>query len=106
MKILYAIELLGFYIIEVLFSNARVAYDVLTPDHKMLPGMIYVPIRDLTDRQLLAAANLITMTPGTLSLDVSENRETLQVHCMYSADHEKTVRDIENDYLRRIRRVF
>ncbi len=106
MKIFYAIELLGFYIIEVLISNARVAYDVLTPAHKMLPGMIQVPIANLTDRQLLAAANLITMTPGTLSLDVCENRKTLQVHCMYSPDHAKTISDIETNYLRRIRRVF
>ncbi len=104
MRIFYAIELLVFYLYEVVVSNIRVAFDVLTPTHLMRPEMIEVEISGLTDRQLLAASNLITMTPGTLSLDVNEGRTHLQVHCMYA---EKTsARDIETNYLRRIRRVF
>ncbi len=105
-RIPYAIELLAFYIYEVLVSNARVAYDVLTPTHYMEPQMVSVNIADLTDSQLLAAANLISMTPGTLSLNVTEDRSSLLVHCMYAADAEKTAADMESKYLRRIRRVF
>lgn len=104
MRILYAIELLGFYLFEVIVSNLRVAYDVMTPTHLMHPKMIEMDIGSLTDRQLLAAANLITMTPGTLSLDVNESRTHLKVHCMYAND--STASDIETNYLRRIRRVF
>ncbi len=104
MRIIYAIELLAFYLYEVVVSNIRVAYDVLTPTHLMHPKMIEVNISDLTDRQLLAAANLVTMTPGTLSLDVNEARTHLKVHCMYG--DEATASDIETNYLRRIRRVF
>jgi len=104
MRILYAIELLGFYLYEVIISNFRVAYDVLTPTHHMYPDIIEVNITALTDRQLLAAANLITMTPGTLSLDVNEERTHLKVHCMYADD--STVKGIETSYLPRIRRVF
>ncbi len=106
MRIIYALELLGFYLYEVIISNIRVAYDVLTPTHLMLPEMIEVDISGLTDRQLLAASNLITMTPGTLSLDVNEARTHLKVHCMYAADPETTAREIQTNYLRRIRRVF
>lgn len=104
MRIFYAIELLGFYLYEVVVSNIRVAYDVMTPTHLMRPEMLEVNISSLTDRQLLAAANLITMTPGTLSLDVNESRSHLIVHCMYA--NESTIHDIETNYLRRIRRVF
>ena len=104
MRILYAIELLAFYLYEVVISNARVAYDVLTPTHLMHPKLIEVDVSGLTDRQLLAAANLITMTPGTLSLDVNEALTHLKVHCMYA--DESTARVIETNYLRRIRRVF
>ncbi len=104
MRIFHAIELLAFYLYEVVVSNVRVAFDVLTPTHRMSPEMIEVEITGLSDRQLLAAANLITMTPGTLSLDVNEERTHLKVHCMYA---EKTsAQDIETNYLRRIRRVF
>jgi multicomponent Na+:H+ antiporter subunit E len=104
MRIIYAIELLAFYLYEVVISNVHVAYDVLTPTHLMHPRLIDVDISALTDRQLLAAANLITMTPGTLSLDVNEARTHLQVHCMYADD--STASGIETNYLRRIRRVF
>jgi multicomponent Na+:H+ antiporter subunit E len=104
MRILYSIELLGFYLYEVIVSNLRVAYDVMTPTHLMHPELIEVDISSLSDRQLLAAANLITMTPGTLSLDVNEVRTHLKVHCMYA--DESTASDIETKYLRRIRRVF
>ncbi|MGJ8632694.1 MAG: Na+/H+ antiporter subunit E [Luteolibacter sp.] len=106
MRIFSAIELFLFYLYEVLISNLRVAHDVLTPTHHMQPEMVYVNVSDLTDRQLLAASNLITMTPGTLSLDVSEDRKLLKVHCMYVKDAEQVARDMENNYLRRIRRVF
>jgi multicomponent Na+:H+ antiporter subunit E len=84
MRLLHAIELLLFYIYEVLISNARVAHDVLTPTHHMRPGFIHLNIEGLTDRQILAASNLITMTPGTLSLDVTPDRKFLQIHCMYA----------------------
>jgi len=104
MRILHVIELLAFYLYEVVISNIRVAYEVITPSHNMHPRMIYVDISALTDRQLLAAANLISMTPGTLSLDVDEARTHLQVHCMYADD--STAKDLETNYLRRIRRVF
>ncbi len=104
MRLLHAIELLAFYLYEVVISNVRVAFDVLTPVHHMSPKMIEIEISDLTDRQLLAASNLITMTPGTLSLDVNEQRTHLQVHCMYG--DASTASDMETNYLRRIRRVF
>lgn len=104
MRILYAIELLAFYLYEVVISNIRVAYDVITPTHLMSPALIEVDISALTDRQLLAAANLITMTPGTLSLDVNQARTHLKVHCMYA--DASTTQAIETNYLRRIRRVF
>lgn len=104
MRIFYSIELLAFYLYEVVLSNVKVAFDVLTPTHRMSPEMIKIEITGLTDRQILAASNLITMTPGTLSLDVNENRSHLKVHCMYADGH--TAREIETKYLRRIRRVF
>lgn len=100
-----AVAFLGFYIKEVILSNLRVAYDVLTPRHHMKPGFIAIPLGDLTDRQILILANLITMTPGTLSIDVSADRSILYLHAMYIDDPESVRRDI-TVYRDKIKEVF
>jgi len=97
---------MGFYLREVLLSNLRVAYDVLTPRLQRRPAIITVDIEGLSDQQLIALTNLITMTPGTLSLDVSEDHRVLFVHAMYVDDLEQFRRDLQDDFVRRVRRVF
>lgn len=101
------ISFLFFYVYEVVKSNLRVAYDVLTPTHQMKPGIITVNVDGMTDRQLLFMANLITMTPGTLGLNFSEDQKKLYIHAMYiDGDEGKLSRDLETQYGRRVRRVF
>ncbi len=100
------LEFAAYYLFEVVASNLRVAHDVLTPTHYMKPEIIRVGIEGLTDRQVLALGNLVTMTPGTLSLDVDENQRELVVHGMYVDDPAAAARELEADFLRRIRRVF
>lgn len=72
-----------FYAKEIIVANLRIAYDVLTPRHRMTPGIIALPLDVQTDLEIISLANLITMTPGTLSLDISSDRRTLYVHAMY-----------------------
>lgn len=105
-RLLRLIEFLVFYLWEVLVSNVRVAYDVLTPRHLMRPQIITLGVKGLTDRQVLVLANLITMTPGTLSLDLSADRERLTIHGMYVKDEAEAQRELEDNYVRRVCRVF
>jgi multicomponent Na+:H+ antiporter subunit E len=77
-----------FYIWELIKSNVRVAYEVLTPTHTMKPGVIGLPLEVESDAGITILANLITMTPGTLSLDVSNDRRMLFIHAMYIDDEE------------------
>ena len=98
-------RLLGFiayYLWEMVKSNAVIAYDVLTPTHHMKPGVIAVPLSAKTDLEITALANLITMTPGTLSLDVTPDRRTLYVHAMYITDADALRRDIKDNLERRV----
>lgn len=96
-----------FYAKEVALSNLKVAYEVLTPNYGMKPGFIELDLKDMTDQQILFAANLITMTPGTLSLDVSnEMPHRLKVHGMYVGNPEEAVLELETQILRRVRNVF
>lgn len=91
-----------FFLWEIIKSNLRVAYDVLTPGFRMRPGVIGIPLEARTDLEITLLANLITLTPGTLSLDVSSDRRTLYIHAMYADDPEKVRKEIKAGFERRV----
>jgi multicomponent Na+:H+ antiporter subunit E len=72
----------------------------------MTPGVVAIPIRAKTDLEITLLANLISMTPGTLSLDVSEDRKTLYVHAMYVKDPQDLRDDITNNLERRVLEIL
>ena len=80
---------------ELGLSTYRVVYDILTPTHYMKPGVIAFPLEAKTDAEITMLANVITLTPGTLSLDVSEDRKTLYIHAMYIDDPDALRREIK-----------
>jgi multicomponent Na+:H+ antiporter subunit E len=80
--------LLGHFLRDLVASNLRVAYDVLTPTHYMRPAVVALPLRAKTDGAITILANMISLTPGTLSLDVSSDRSVLYLHVMYLDDEE------------------
>jgi multicomponent Na+:H+ antiporter subunit E len=107
MRILRIFEFLVFYLKEIVLSNVRIAHDVLTPRHRMKPGIIYVEVGDLSEKQLASMANLITMTPGTLGMYVSESRQRLYIHSMYmDKDADAMGADLAREYGRRVRNVI
>jgi multicomponent Na+:H+ antiporter subunit E len=107
MRLFRLIEFLIFYLKEIVISNLRIAHDVLTPRHRMKPGVLPVDVSELGERQLAAMANLITMTPGTLGVYVSKDRKYLYIHAMYmDKDAETMGADLAREYGERIKRVF
>lgn len=102
-----ALAFLGFYIGELLVSSLRVAYDVLTPTLHMRPRIIAVPLDVQSEGEITLLANLISLSPGSLTLDVSPDRRTLQVHVMYVGDStEAAVQEIKHNLERRIIALF
>jgi multicomponent Na+:H+ antiporter subunit E len=93
---------LAYYAWELLKSNAVILYEILTPGLDMRPGVVGIPIRARTDLEITILANLITMTPGTLSLDISPDRRTLYIHAMYIHDPEALRKDIQENLERRV----
>lgn len=95
-----------YYLWEMVKSNAMIAYDVLTPTHHMKPGVLGIPLEAETDLEITVLANLISMTPGTLSLDVSPDRRTLYVHAMYIHDAAALRADIKDNLERRVLKLL
>ena len=71
---------------ELVVSNLRVSYDIVTPPWYMKPGVIAMPLKARGDFEIAFVANLISLTPGTLSLDVSDDRRVLYIHAMFLHD--------------------
>ncbi|SLN12327.1 Na(+)/H(+) antiporter subunit E [Pseudoruegeria aquimaris] len=82
----YWLRLLVMFHYELIVSSLVVVWDVLTPTQHSVPGIVDVPLDIDTEIGILLVTNLISLTPGTLSLDVSEDRKTLYVHAMFSED--------------------
>jgi multicomponent Na+:H+ antiporter subunit E len=91
-----------FFLYELIKANIQVAYDVITPKFYMTPGIVSVPLDAQTDIEITLLANIISLTPGTLSLDVSDDRKVLYVHSMYIKDKEEFIRDIKMGFERKL----
>jgi multicomponent Na+:H+ antiporter subunit E len=107
-KLPLAIGFLLFFSWELLKSSLRVAYDVLTPRHHMNPGVIGVPLDAASEGEVTILANLISLTPGTLSLDVSPDRRILYIHAMYidADDFERYRAQLKQSFELRILKVL
>ncbi len=83
-------------------SALRVAVIVLSPRHRYQPGFIAFPLTTDRDAEISLLANMITLTPGTLSVDVSDDKSTLFIHCLDVPDTEALKRDIADGFERKI----
>jgi multicomponent Na+:H+ antiporter subunit E len=107
----YSLYLAAYFMSELILSNLRILYEVLTPGFKMRPAVIGLRLRINEDVPITLLANLITLTPGTLSVRVSDDRKILYVHFMYSSGRSKADRDrdrksLEQGFEERVMRLF
>ena len=103
---LKALGLLLFLAGEIVVANLRVVAAVLGPRRLLRPALVAVPLETMTDPQIAVLSNLISLTPGTLSLDVSPDRGTLYVHAMYASSPEALRREIKGGFERRVLETF
>ncbi|MCH4813262.1 Na+/H+ antiporter subunit E [Vreelandella neptunia] len=89
------IGFIGFFLKELIQANLRVAFDILTPPWHMKPGVIAMPLSARTEMEITMVANLISLTPGTLSLDVSDDRKVLYIHAMFLDNEEELRRNLK-----------
>ena len=105
-RVLPVFSLAALFLKELSLSAWKVTVTVLSPDMKLKPGIFAYPLTVTSDFEITLLANLITLTPGTLSVDVSIDRRTLYVHALDCSDPEATKRDIANGFERKIMEAF
>ncbi|WP_333898798.1 Na+/H+ antiporter subunit E [Agrobacterium pusense] len=91
---------------ELALSAWKVAVMVTRPKLDVQPGIFAYPLTVTTDFEITLLANLITLTPGTLSVDVSPDRKMLYVHAIDCSDIETAKNDIKNGFEKKIVEAF
>lgn len=96
-----------FYLKEVLVANIEIAIDIMSPRHRASPGFIELPLGPMSNMQILLLTNLITMTPGTVSFDLSHDRKRLLIHVLYLKGQPDQLREhLGKRYVDVIHRLF
>lgn len=96
------LSLIFLFMTELALSSWRVARLVVSPRMAIRPGIFAFPLTTDSDAEITLLANLITLTPGTLSVDVSEDRKTLFVHALDCSDPDRLRHDIASGFERKI----
>jgi multicomponent K+:H+ antiporter subunit E len=91
---------------DIVLSNIEVARRILGPESAIKPRFVWIPLA-LTDPHALASlAGIITMTPGTLSADLSPNRRHLLVHAFNVDDEPALIAQIKSRYEAPLKEIF
>lgn len=105
-RALRIISLFILFLYELVMSAIRVAILVLSPKMKLHPGIFAYQLKVDRDFEITLLANMITLTPGTLSVDVSEDKKFLYVHAIDCSDPDETRRGIADGFERKILEAF
>lgn len=91
---------------DIVLSNIEVARRILGRESRIHPGFVWIPLDIRNPHGIAALAGIITMTPGTLSAELSPDRRHLLVHCFHLEDAAATIAQIKARYETPLREVF
>ena len=105
-KVAGAVGLGAFFVRELLVANVRVALDVLRPRTTIRPAVVAIPLDVTSDAEILLLSALINITPGSVTVDLSDDRRTLFVHVMHMSSPEASRLEIKSGFEQRVKRLF
>ena len=92
---------------DIVVANINVAYVVLFKSNRQIrPHFIAIPLDVYSAEAITVLAGTITMTPGTVSADLSADGRALLVHCLDTGDPEGEVANIKRRYEARLKEIF
>lgn len=104
-KTVHAVGLAGYFAREIVVANVRVALDVLRGG-RIEPAVIAIPLDVSSDGEILLLSMLINITPGSVTIDLSDDRRTLYVHVMHMKNADESRREIKQGFERRVKLLF
>jgi multicomponent Na+:H+ antiporter subunit E len=95
-KVWNSLMFILFFLKEMVVASLRVAYDVMTPTHYNKPGIIRYSVDGLSDLEITLLSKIISLTPGTLTLDVSADGKWIYIHGMFIDDPDELRAEIKS----------
>ncbi len=89
------IAFIVFYLYNLVKSNFYIAYDILTPKTQSVSDFVWIKNRTASSFGLLLFSNLLSMTPGTLSVDYDDEKKSLLVHYLHTNRNNRVIQEIE-----------
>ena len=105
-RIPLVLGLAGYFLLDLLRANIRMAGIILSPRMKLRPAVVAVPLILKSEPAIILLANMMTLTPGTLTLDISTDRRMLYIHTVYLEDAESFKRELLEGYEQRLKELF
>ena len=87
---LAAAKLLFYFLWELLVASSLVIWEIITPDDHTRPAVVSVHTRSTVPGHITAVANMISLTPGTLSLEIDHDTRTIYIHVLHLDSIEET----------------
>lgn len=100
------LRFVGIVLWDILVANVIVARRILGPVDALQPGFMRIPLDVQSPLAISLLANTISLTPGTVSCDLSPDRRFLLVHALHVTDIEAEVRQIKTRYEQPLKEVF
>ncbi|MFZ4538772.1 Na+/H+ antiporter subunit E [Propionivibrio sp.] len=103
---LRALRFLGMFVLDIVVANWDVARRVIGPLDKLSPALVEIPL-DLRDPFLVALlGSIVSLTPGTVSIDIDEKHWVLLVHALDAPDPQALIEEIKNRYEAALKEMF
>ena len=104
-KVVSVVKLLLIFIRELLIANLDVFKAILRPKLELKPGIFSYETSLKKDWQITLLANMITLTPGTLVMDISPDNQTLYIHALNVGEIDEMTAGIRDSFERIIKEV-
>lgn len=101
-----ALHLAAYFGWALVVANIRVAADVARPAAAIQPGVVAVPLDVTSDAEILLLSMLLNITPGSVTIDLSDDRKTLYVHVMHVTTAAESRDEIKTGFEHRVKRLF
>jgi multicomponent K+:H+ antiporter subunit E len=100
--VIYIVRLLW----DIFVSNIEVARRVLSSNRSLNPGFIAYPLQLTEDFPLTVLASTISLTPGTVSVDFSEDKKWLYIHALHIENEQEIIDSIRSRYEEPLKEIF
>jgi len=105
-KPLKMISFLGLLLVDIIISNLVVAKQVLGAPERLQPGFVAIPLDLKKALPITILASTISLTPGTVSIEISKDQKTLYVHALHVEREAKLVDRIKYRYEKPLKEIF